>query len=187
MFRNDLGDVGLFGGRAAAGRKPSFRPAVEALEQRLVLDAGVTLAPSDHGSSPGAFDHSNLNDGMYRVAQEAVLLAGQLFKPGHPRLKTVMKDFDTLAGKPFLSLVAAEDAATNFQGTQAWDPSFRAAFKLYDTMENLMILHGALRPPAGVKVPKQVPRELALIVYNQAISDFRDATGLPLLSGHDGP
>ena len=36
MFRTTVDDVSLFGGRTAAGPKPSFRPAVEALEERVV-------------------------------------------------------------------------------------------------------------------------------------------------------
>jgi Raf kinase inhibitor-like YbhB/YbcL family protein len=36
MFRTTVDDVSLFGGRIAAGPKPSFRPAVEALEERMV-------------------------------------------------------------------------------------------------------------------------------------------------------
>jgi Raf kinase inhibitor-like YbhB/YbcL family protein len=36
MFRTTVDDVSLFGGRTAAGPKPSFRPAVEALEERMV-------------------------------------------------------------------------------------------------------------------------------------------------------
>src|SRR5262249_54196726 len=57
MFRNDLGNVSLFGGRTAAGPRPSLRPAVEALEERVVLDSsmGESLAPSDHSPS----DNSN--------------------------------------------------------------------------------------------------------------------------------
>jgi Raf kinase inhibitor-like YbhB/YbcL family protein len=37
MFRTSVNDVSLFGGRTAAGPKPSFRPAVEALEERVLL------------------------------------------------------------------------------------------------------------------------------------------------------
>jgi hypothetical protein len=48
MFRNDLGDVRLFGGHTtAAGPRPSFCPAVEVLEERLVLDG----SPSDNSGT----------------------------------------------------------------------------------------------------------------------------------------
>jgi hypothetical protein len=40
MFRSDLTAVSLSGSHKATGPKPSFRPAVEALEERVVLDAG---------------------------------------------------------------------------------------------------------------------------------------------------
>jgi hypothetical protein len=54
MFRNALGDVNLFGGRAAA-TKPSFRPGVEALEQRLVLDnSGVVFQLNEITQLAGA-------------------------------------------------------------------------------------------------------------------------------------
>jgi Raf kinase inhibitor-like YbhB/YbcL family protein len=37
MFHTTVNDVNLFGGRTAAGPKPSFHPAVEALEERVLL------------------------------------------------------------------------------------------------------------------------------------------------------
>jgi Raf kinase inhibitor-like YbhB/YbcL family protein len=47
MFRTTIDDLSLFGGRTAGGPKPSFRPAVEALEERMVLS--FTLASSFFG------------------------------------------------------------------------------------------------------------------------------------------
>jgi hypothetical protein len=41
MFRNDFSAVSLLGSCVAAGHRPSFRPAVEALEERLVLDSSA--------------------------------------------------------------------------------------------------------------------------------------------------
>jgi hypothetical protein len=38
MFRSDVSDVTLFDSHKTAGPVPSFRPAVEALEERVVLD-----------------------------------------------------------------------------------------------------------------------------------------------------
>src|SRR6516165_10042900 len=46
MFRHDVSDVGLFGGPRVAGPKPSFRPAVEALEERVVLHGMDTMPPT---------------------------------------------------------------------------------------------------------------------------------------------
>jgi hypothetical protein len=43
MFRNDLSDVHLCGHRAA-GPRPSFRPAVEVLEERVALSSPATLS-----------------------------------------------------------------------------------------------------------------------------------------------
>jgi hypothetical protein len=54
MFRNDLADVNLFGGHRAASPRPPFRPAVEALEERVVLDATESLAASSHGPATQA-------------------------------------------------------------------------------------------------------------------------------------
>jgi hypothetical protein len=43
MFRTAVNDVSLFGGRTAAGSKPPFRPAVEALEERVVPSSTPSL------------------------------------------------------------------------------------------------------------------------------------------------
>jgi hypothetical protein len=55
MFRNDLGDVSLFGGHKAAAPKPAFRPAVEALEERAMLSGMSSCAstPQADTSDPG--------------------------------------------------------------------------------------------------------------------------------------
>jgi Raf kinase inhibitor-like YbhB/YbcL family protein len=42
VFRTTVNDINLFGGRTAAGPKPSFRPAVEALEDRVVPAFSLT-------------------------------------------------------------------------------------------------------------------------------------------------
>jgi Raf kinase inhibitor-like YbhB/YbcL family protein len=55
MFRTAVDDVSLFGGRTAAGPKPSFRPAVEALEDRMVPAFILTSAFQDGGSIPKLF------------------------------------------------------------------------------------------------------------------------------------
>jgi hypothetical protein len=43
MFRTTVNDVSLSRGRTAAGAKPSFRPAVEALEERVVPSSTPSL------------------------------------------------------------------------------------------------------------------------------------------------
>jgi hypothetical protein len=43
MFRTTVNDVNLFGGRTAAGPKPSFQPAVEALEERVVPSSTLSV------------------------------------------------------------------------------------------------------------------------------------------------
>jgi hypothetical protein len=44
MFRSDMTSVHLFGAPRAARPQPSFQPAVEALEERVVLDATIDAA-----------------------------------------------------------------------------------------------------------------------------------------------
>jgi len=51
MFRTTVDDLSLFGGRTAAGPKPSFRPAVEALEERMVLSFSLSSSFFGHGST----------------------------------------------------------------------------------------------------------------------------------------
>jgi Raf kinase inhibitor-like YbhB/YbcL family protein len=55
MFRTTVNDVSLFGGRTTAGPKPSFRPAVEALEQRVVPAFTLTSNFPDGGAIPKEF------------------------------------------------------------------------------------------------------------------------------------
>jgi hypothetical protein len=43
MFRTACNDVSLFGGRTAASPRPSFQPAVEALEERVVPSSSISL------------------------------------------------------------------------------------------------------------------------------------------------
>jgi hypothetical protein len=43
MFRTTVNEVSLSGGRTAAGPKPSFRPAIEALEERVVPSSTLSL------------------------------------------------------------------------------------------------------------------------------------------------
>src|SRR5262249_12379412 len=52
MFRTAVDDVSLFGGRTAAGPKPSFRPAVEALEERVVLSFTLISTFPNNGEIP---------------------------------------------------------------------------------------------------------------------------------------
>jgi hypothetical protein len=45
MFRSDMTAVSVFGTPRGAHRRPSFQPAVEALEERTVLSATTSLTP----------------------------------------------------------------------------------------------------------------------------------------------
>jgi hypothetical protein len=49
MLRNPVSDFSLSRAGQVRGPRPSFRPAVEALEERVVLDATESLTPSSHG------------------------------------------------------------------------------------------------------------------------------------------
>jgi hypothetical protein len=55
MFRNDLSDVNLFGGHRAAGPRPSFRPAVEALEERVALSSSTVSTHTFNGTYLASF------------------------------------------------------------------------------------------------------------------------------------
>jgi hypothetical protein len=43
MFRNNVSDVSLFDSHTGTGPRPSFRPAVEALEERVVLNGDMMM------------------------------------------------------------------------------------------------------------------------------------------------
>jgi hypothetical protein len=127
MFRNDLGNVSLSG---APG--PSFRPAVEALEQRLVLDSGESLAPSDHLSDP-------VNNQMVQVALFSQQIAQKMLGGGSlKRIASLLKAEKLLESQvAFLEATAPRDEHGDFT-----DPAFATADSLFHALDGV-VLHDA--------------------------------------------
>jgi Raf kinase inhibitor-like YbhB/YbcL family protein len=59
MFRTTVNDLNLFGGRTTAGPKPSFRPAVEALEERVLLRFALRSIAFSPGGITGPIPERN--------------------------------------------------------------------------------------------------------------------------------
>jgi len=51
MFANSMNEISLFETRRSSARKPSYRPAVEALEERVVLDSTGDIVPTSLDST----------------------------------------------------------------------------------------------------------------------------------------
>jgi len=89
MFRTTVNDVSLFGGRTAAGPKPSFRPAVEALEERVVpssLNGLYLLTVAVAGQPAPVTTEFRVNHGVFALNLDLGIQDTTIFLDGRVTL-----------------------------------------------------------------------------------------------------
>jgi hypothetical protein len=148
MFRSDMTSVSLFGASRAARPQPSFQPAVEALEERVVLDAttdGAQLA--------------------YDITQAATSLALRL-----------QNSNSHLSKKGLGNLLKTEQSFRQIiQVIEASAPQDSAAFQqILQTFHqaDMVVVQEVTALANGHKIPTDV--ETQAIALGQSINDLND-------------
>jgi hypothetical protein len=86
MFRNDLTDFRL--SRRAAGPRPTYRPAVEALEERTMLNGDMTMNPSNSAAAAIALGIVSAQQQLADRVRYAIVLTG-LYRVPHNQVSGV--------------------------------------------------------------------------------------------------
>jgi hypothetical protein len=154
MFRSDMTAVSLFGSHKAAP-KPSFRPAVEALEERVVLDTGI---------SAGGQDAALL---AFNITQAATSLALRL-QNAHLSKKGLGNLLQTEQGFRQVIQVLEASAPQDNQGFQQLLKTFHQA--------DMVLIQEVTALANGHKIPADVENQaIALGQTVNAVNDLLDA------------
>src|SRR5262249_23613072 len=158
----------------AGAPRPSFRPTVEALEQRLVLDSstGESLAPSDHTAHSSDPVHS----AMLQVSDLSRQLAGQLIngKMSLKRIASLLKAEKLLEpAVAFLEATAPRDEHGNFAA-----PAFAAAHDLFQVTDYIVRHEASLHASPASRRQLQNGVESDALAFFKAVQTF-DASVAP--------